>query len=198
MFNNGFPEMILNDILKRILPLISYETYGDVFYGFADSNNSENEIYALSDGEEIRFPYRVYYLDDESIYSKITNDEERLVYDCIFSRSCNGYIREKHIIRILNSDYPEWCMPYILRLSSEYVVEIVERIYEIMKDKDNTAFQMFCHNNPVLLKRAYTRMVSYWNEFYRYRKRYCKFDSYVGTKLFKECFCPNNNFEKIK
>lgn len=195
MFSNGFPEKDMQNKYKKVVSLICKETYNNNSIGYADAYNSENEFYVLSNGEKICFPYRVYYCDDDLIYSQLTDDDEKLIYNCIFSRSCDGQVREKHLMRMLNSDFPEWCMPYVLRLSSEYVVEIIEQIYLLMKKKDNTAFQMFCIKNPSLLKRAYTRMTSYWNEFYR--EKYSKFDSYIGTKLFKECFCPNTNFEKL-
>lgn len=51
----------------------------------------------MLDGSSVTFPYRVYYIDDENIYNKLTSREEKLIYDCIFSRSCNGYVREKHL-----------------------------------------------------------------------------------------------------
>lgn len=195
MFSNGFPEKDIQNKYKKVVSLICKETYNNISRGYADGYNSENEFYVLSNGERISFPYRVYFRDDDLIYSQLTDDEEKLVYNCIFSRSCDGHIREKHLVRILNSDFPEWCMPYILRLSSEYVVEIVEQIYLLMKEKDNTAFQKFCNKNSSLLKRAHTRMTSYWSVFYR--EKYSSFDKYIGTRLFKECFSPNTNFEKL-
>ncbi len=85
-------------------------------------------------------------------------------------------------------------MPYILRLSSEYVVEITEIIYEAIKGKDNRQIQDFCRNNPILLKRAYTRMTSYWKCYYKYQ--YPEFEDYVGKKLFDECFFPRGSFGK--
>ncbi len=195
MFSNGFPEKNIQDKYRKVLPLICKETYSNVSRGYIDAYNSENEYYVLSNGEKICFPYRMYYRDDDLIYSQLTDNDEKLIYNCIFSRSCDGNVREKHLKHILNFDFPEWCMPYVLRLSSEYVVEIVEQTYLLMKEKDNTDFQKFCIRNPLLFKRAYTRMVSYWNQFYR--EEYNRFDKYVGTKLFKECFCPDTNFEKL-
>ena len=195
IFSNGFPEKDIQSKYRKVVSLICKETYNNVSVGYADGYNSQNEFYVLSNGERISFPYRVYFRDDDLIYSQLTDEEEKLIYNCIFSRSCDGKIREKHLVHILNSDFPEWCMPYILRLSSEYVVEIVEQIYLLIKERDNTAFQTFCVKNPSLLKRAYTRMTSYWNEFYREKHR--SFDKYIGTRLFKECSCPNTNFEKL-
>ena len=190
-----FPEEI-GDKYKELLPSIT-DKLPDEFLSvaYADGYDSDNEYYSLSDGTSICFKYRIYFCDDEMFYSSIENHTEKLIYDCVFTRSNCGYTREKHLKRILATDFPEWCMPYILRLSSEYVVEIVECIYKNLITRDNTKFNLFCRNNPRMLKRAYTRMVSYWNEFYR--DDYSNFDDYVGTKLFKECLSPHTNFEKL-
>ncbi len=153
-------------------------------------------VLGLSDfnGSKVRFPYRLYFEDDECVYSSLS-DIEKAIYSCMFTRHCDGHIREKHLGRLLSAEMQEWFMPYILRLSSEYVVEIVENIYETIKGKDNQAIQEFCHNNPLLLKRAYIRMTSYWECYYK--MRYPKFKSYIGRKLFKDCFSPHTNFEKL-
>ena len=195
MFQNGFPKAIIQNEYRSVLPLIESKQFGRVTTGFCHAYNSENERYLLSSGETVYFPYRIYYRDNELRYSQIADPNAKLVFDCIYTRSDDGFVREKHLKQILSANYPEWCMPYILRLASEYVCEIVAEIYESMKAQDNSAFQSFCNNNPVLLKRAYTRMVSYWNEFYRCD--YYRFSNYVGTKLFRECFSPNTNFEKL-
>ncbi len=124
-----------------------------------------------------------------------TTPNERLIYHCIFTRSCDGHVREKHLRAIMTEDYPEWCMPYILKLSSEYVVEILEVIYEFMYGKDNALFQVFCQNNPYLFRYYHSRMISYWNEFYR--DRCYRYHNYVGYKLYKECFRFRRSNEKI-
>ena len=193
MFVDGFPYSIREEYIN-VISVISYRTINNVSIGVQDAYNSENESYSLFDGTDIKFPYRIYFVDDESIYEKLTSIE-KMVYDCIFTRSCDGYIREKHLLNLLNTEIPEWCMPYILRLSSEYVVEIIALLYDALIHKDNDMVQAFCYNNPKQLKRSYQRMVSYWNEYYR--NQYPKFRDYIGRKLFRECFAPRTNFEKI-
>ena len=187
MFEEGFPER-LNDSYMKVISLLPYEAK------IADGYDSENEIYYLSDGSKIRFPYRLYCADDEAVYDKLSELEKR-IYDCIFVRHCEGHVREKHIEALLDSELQEWHFPYILRLSSEYVFEIVEMIYEGLKDRDNSLMQEFCHNNPQILKRAYIRMTSYWDCYYK--DRFPRFDHYVGYRLFKECFSPDTDFEKL-
>lgn len=86
-------------------------------------------------------------------------------------------------------------MPYILKLSAEYVVEILDDIYKGLRTRDNTQFRAFCANNPYMFRRFYTRMVSYWNEFYR--QDCYRFHDYVGYRLYKECFGYNRKYERI-
>ena len=186
MFEEGFP-LYLNKELHTVLSYLSTKTYANISNGYIDTPT--NEQMELFDGSEIQFPYRIYFLDEESSYEKLVSKEEQWIYHCIFTRSCNGYVREAHLRAILEEDYPEWCMPYIFKLASEYVVEILDVIYTVMKGKDNSLFQAFCQNNPYLFKCYYNRMISYWNEYYR--NQCYKYHDYVGYKLYKECFGYN-------
>lgn len=183
MLEQGFPQGLQNKVYN-VLGKMCKQTYNNISHGFSDA--CTNEEYLLLDGSTVTIPARVYFIDDEKVYDELEDTEEKLIYSCIFSRSCDGYVRQKHLRNILCYDFPLWCMPYILKLSSEYVVEIAYDIYECMKARDNTLFQAFCENNPYMFRRSYTRMVSYWNEYYR--QECYRFHNYVGYKLYKECF----------
>lgn len=150
--------------------------------------------FSLSDGSKIKFPYRINLEDNETTYCTLSANE-KLIYDCIFTRHCNGYIREKHLKRILKEIIPEWCIPYIISLSSEYIIEIIDIIFKYFNNKDDFLINEFCIRNKCNFKRLYQRMVSYWNEFYR--KDYYRINNYVGYKLFKNCWLPNTNIEKL-
>lgn len=182
MFEQGFPKELSGE-LHKVLGVISKQTYNNISQGCSEESGKEE--YVLSDGSSVSFPYRIYYIDDEHIYDKLDSSEEKRIYDCIFSRSYDGYVRERHLKNLLTEDMPEWCMPYILKLSAEYVKEIVEDIYVFMSGRDNSKFQEFCELNPQIVRYAYSRMTNYWNEFYRCE---CfRFHNYVGYKLYKEC-----------
>ena len=183
VFEEGFP-CELQDKVHKVLGKMSLRTYNNMTRGVSDEYNSEE--YILLDGSTISFPYRIYFIDDEEIYHTLEDREEQFIYSCIYTRSCDGYVRQKYLKKIMENDFPHWCMPYILKLSSEYVIEITEDIYEYMKIRDCTLFQMFCKNNPYVFRYSHSRMTSYWNEFYRCK--YYKFHNYVGYKLYKECF----------
>lgn len=191
MFETGFP-MYIQKKVHNVLGYVNTITYSNVS-GYTNENN--NEEYELFDDSIISFPERIYFIDDENIYANLADQEEKLIYNCMFTRSCNGYVRERHLKEILVQDYPVWCMPYILKLSSEYIVEILKDIYKSMESTDNSLFQTFCEMNPYMFRRSYSRMTSYWNEYYRNDCFY--FNNYVGYKLYKKCFGYSERYDKI-
>lgn len=192
MFEQGFPYE-LQDKVHKVLGKMSLRTYNNILRGVSEECTKEE--YILLDGSTISFPYRMYFLDDETIYNELEDKEEQFIYSCIYTRSCDGYVRQRYLRKIIENDFPQWCMPYILKLSSEYVVEIVDDIYGYMKVRDNTSFQLFCKNNPHIFRYSYSRMVSYWNEFYRCR---CyKFHNYVGYRLYKQCFGYSRRYNRL-
>lgn len=192
MFELGFPYELQNKV-HNVVGKMSLRTYNNISHGV--SEECTDEEYVLLDGSTVTFPYRVYFIDDEKIYNELEDKEEQFIYSCIYTRSCDGYVRQKHLRKIIKKDYPQWCMPYILKLSSEYVVEIIDDIYEYMETRDNTLFQIFCENNPYIFRYSYSRMVSYWNEHYRCR---CyKFHNYVGYKLYKKCFGYSRKYNRL-
>ena len=79
MFENGFP-IELNSELHRGLENISKTTYTNCFSGTMDT--ASNEQYELLDGTVIDFPYRIYFIDDDSLFLRLTTLNERLISPC--------------------------------------------------------------------------------------------------------------------
>ncbi len=196
-FESSFPSFLSAKVEKTVKLILrknrrSKRSQDECLHGY----KSWKEYYFLSDGSKVSFPYRMYIEDNDRSYRGISDKEEKLIYDCIYTRNGNGFVREKHIKNILMSDeVPEWCMPFILRLSSEYIVEILQTIDTGLRGGRKTAFLDFCRKNPVMFKRSYSRMVSYWNEYYR--ADCCRLTDYIGYKLFKETVVLKTNIENI-
>jgi len=93
-------------------------------------------------------------------------------------------------------DYSDWAIPYIVKVCDEYVAEILEMAYRILKEQDTERIKIFCLENVQSFCKSYARMTSYWNEFYRYRYR--NFHQYIGRKLFRECFGYSRVLERRK
>lgn len=146
--------------------------------------------YKLLDGETIEFPYRVYGVEKMEVPSGFS-PTQKMIFHAFLSRSANGYVREKQIQKILDIDYPEWLFPYIVKLSDEYVVEILDLIYSCLKKRDCQKIKDFCKLNVSSFVRSYDRMASYWGEYYG-----DSFYQYVGRKLFVECYGYQRTFWK--
>lgn len=185
----AFPVELGYDVSK-VLGVISTRTYNDCKIGVTDYGSS----YLLLDGESVSIPYRVYYLDECISKYDILTFNQKMIYHAIFTRSCNGFIREKHIRAILQEDFPEWVIPYIIKVSDEYVMEILETVYLALKDRDTERIKAFCRLNIKSFLYSHDRMISYWSEFYRGRCYFYK--NYVGKQLFEECFGYTRSMEK--
>ena len=174
MLQEGFPKEISDDVMKvcGLIPRKTSQTLQDVEYTHG--------------GQLIKFAYRNYYMDIADSYIETLTDQQKMVLHCIYSRNYDGYVRQKHLKWLLSMAYEEWAIPYIVKICDEYVIEIVEMTYNILKDEDTAPFRNFCIENKEELCKSYSRMTSYWNEYYRHR--YSDLQQYVGTKLFKECF----------
>ena len=169
-------EIVLN--LTANIPLKTYN-------GIKDYITAEMITYRLKE-QSISFPYRVYFYEiDDNDISKMDN-QQKAVMHCIYSRSCDGFVREKHIKSLLSMNYPDWAIPYIVKVCDEYVVEILQTVYNKLKDANTEEIKRFCMDNMNSFCRSYNRMISYWNEFYRYDCYHYK--EYIGRKLFIEYF----------
>jgi hypothetical protein len=190
LFQNGFPNNLSYDV-SRVAELIPFKAYNNISIG-----TSEQSINYTQDGVLIKFPYRIYYIDvKEEVIDKLSL-QQKMILHCIYSRSCDGFIRQKHIQALLQMDYEDWAIPYIVKVSDEYVMEILEMIYDILKEQDTERIRKFCFENTQSFCKSYGRMVSYWNEFYRYR---CyNYRNYIGRKLFIKCFGYSRSLEKRK
>ncbi len=195
ILRNGFPASQKIDYLT-LLGIIPIHTFNNV-----QTHECELNIYYFLNGDEIHFPYRIYNLDinDDDLKS-LTQTEQNIIH-CIYTRSSNGYVREKHLKALLKTDFEEFALPYILKICDEYIVEILELTYEVLKDRDNNDLKQFCIENQKSFCTSHNRMISYWNEFYSGRyydknvKIYPKYKNYIGKKLFKEIFGYTRSLE---
>jgi hypothetical protein len=144
------------------------------------------------ENQTISFPGRVYFADIPDCDLNPLNEEEKMILHCIYTRHCDGYVREKHLEALLRSDYEEWSIPYIVKVCDEYVVELLELTYSTLKDKDNQKIKQFCADNEEALHKNYDRMMSYWGEYYQSGN----YKTYVGYKLFTEIFGITNGWNK--
>lgn len=174
--------------VERVCGLISIRSaaYSGILY------SRQSTEWKLLSGESISIPYRIYLPGIDKMKMQLLSPTELMIYNCIYSRSCDGYVREKSIKALLNGQTPDWAIPYVIKVSDEYVKEILNTVYESLKGKDTAKYKEICLLNFDFIRRAHSRMISYWNEYYRYEYRgeliEHPYKEYVGRMLYLECF----------
>ena len=188
MFRTAFPSELREDI-NVVLKILPNKTFSDIRI----TTSGDVITYTLNNNI-IEIPYRMYLVDiADAEYDKLSHIQKQILC-CIYTRSCNGYIREKYLRKILDMPFEQWVIPFIVKLCDEYVIEILEIIYSKLKKRNNTDVQRFCLENKTIINKSYSRMTSYWNEYYRGYE--FDFRKYIGRNLFRECLGYDRTFER--
>ncbi len=114
----------------------------------------------------IEIPYRIY--NDplpETKYRPLSN-QQRLIADCWYSRSHDGYVRQHHLKRLIPAE-GYWAVPYVVAALGDYVVEIVQEV-ELGLNRlskpgswHDRAYRQFAANNHDFVELARQRATSY-------------------------------------
>ncbi len=190
MFQSAFPHALERDAaaLEERLELRSLCPTGRFM------TPEEQRSWRLPGGEALRFPYRV-YLPDSPDAAGLPPVQAAMLH-CLFSRSCDGYVRQRHIQALLDGEPPEWALPYIVEVCGEYVVQILDLVYSRLRDRDTSSYAELCRLNLPHFLYVHARMISYWNEFYRWGT--CRrYRDYVGRALFQQCFGYTRSLERV-
>lgn len=123
-------------------------------------------VFCLETNEEVLVPSRIH---TDSYASTDLSGTEKLIYDCIYSRSTDGYSREKALRSLYAAKslpLPFWTIPYLYLSLSDYVIEISSIVKPDDEDIVN-AFQKLSSLNPEQYRLTKARATSYWNEYYK-------------------------------
>ncbi|MFG1827779.1 GNAT family N-acetyltransferase [Microbispora bryophytorum] len=98
---------------------------------------------------------------------------QRTILHCLYTRHHDGYVRQRHLRRIIGSLEP-WVLPYVVHLVGEYVLEIVTDIDTALGDlgtpgsPTHQAYSRFLSGNSRFLTLIQQRVVSYWACYHRW------------------------------
>jgi len=180
---NAFPQALKKDV-ERVLDILPFDV-NDVKLCDGQIHKVENLIHpdfqtVNLDGELLTIPYRVYFNEPEIEKERTLNNRQKLILNCIFLRHHNGYIRQSRLEKIENTEY--WITPFTFQLLGEYVIEILEVLDKQLDDNKLEKYKRFSIENSKYYQQTESRMISYWNEYYR--RKFPKLNLYVGRIFF--------------
>lgn len=126
-------------------------------------------------------PYRIHSSPPSELFLRLTSEETRLTTYCRYTRHHDGYLREKYLKKIFDVDSP-MVVPYIFQLCGEYVVELIQFVFENKERINQFNLAEFIRSNPSYCQKTRDRMISYWDCYYRHQSP--KLKDYIGHQLF--------------
>jgi len=162
----AFPNILEENVLS-LLEKVSLKSEHNISHTFE----------VIIDRERVEIPYRIYF---EEPKVENLNKTELLILNCLFTRHSDGFVRQRSLERILISD-KYWITPFVLQLLGEYVREISVKIEVNFSDSLLNNLVRFIAENPKLFETIKSRIVSYWDCYYR--NQFPIRENYVGFRI---------------
>jgi hypothetical protein len=181
---NSFPSTLRKDVEKAIevLPLNEHNvllTGGQIHQ--VDNLIHQDEQLVLLDKELIKIPYRLYFNEPNPEKEKLLTDLQKTILNCIYLRHHNGFVRQKRLEKLVETTL-YFTTPYTFQLLGEYVIEILEILDRHINDNTIDNYAKFINENEKYWHQTESRMISYWNEYYR-RPKFPKLKDYIGKQI---------------
>jgi hypothetical protein len=128
--------------------------------------SSRWQAYSMRLGNElVSIPNRIYY-DPPVLQTLWLTELESELLDYLLARHRDGFVRQKHLVRIIRSRNA-WIPCFVIQLVGEYVVEILRLIQENLPHLETSTYADFVRANPEFLALTEQRIISYWDCYYR-------------------------------
>ncbi len=170
----------LNEVLK-ILPFDNNQVkLCDGKTHKVDNLIHESEMNIEFENETLIIPYRLYFNEPKPELERTLTDIQKDILNCIYLRHHNGYLREKRL-NLISDSSEKWTVPFIIQLIGEYVYELLPIIDKKINENTLDYYAEFIDENPKYWQQTENRMISYWNEYYRYK--FPKLKEYLGFEI---------------
>jgi hypothetical protein len=116
--------------------------------------------------EQLSAPDRIYNPPARNKDLRRLGAIEQLMVLCILSRHHDGYVRQTAVKGLLLAPQP-WVVPFVLRLTGEYVIEITELICSSLQQQVPILYVDFCSANQSFMEAMSAKAMSYWNCYHR-------------------------------
>lgn len=169
-----------NDVIK-VLEIIPFEDNEIISFDGTTTKVTnlihENELHLKLENETLNIPYRLYFNEPNSELEKSLTPIQKDILNCIFLRHHNGYLRGKRL-NLLSGNAEKWTISFVVQLIGEYVYELLPIIDKKVNEKTLDQYNDFIDENSKYWQQTESRMISYWNEYYRYK--YPVLKDYLG------------------
>jgi hypothetical protein len=120
-------------------------------------------------GEALEIPYRIYHDRRSPDVESLTPLQTEL-WDCLLTRHHDGFIREEYLSKIIDCEH-SWIPPFVIQLAGEYVINIIQFVWENIERLPRDIYRDFLLQNPFFYKTTKQRVMSYWDCYYRDRRK---------------------------
>jgi hypothetical protein len=180
---NAFPQTLKKDV-ESVLDILPFEV-NDVKLCDGKIHKVENLIHldfqtVLLEGEHLSIPNRLYFNEPELEKEQKLTNSQKVILNCIYLRHHNGFVRQNRLEKINSNEY--WITPFTFKLLGEYIFEILEVLDGQFDNNKLENYKRFAIENPKYYQQTESRMISYWNEYYR--RRFPKLRLYLGRIIF--------------
>lgn len=155
-FIKAFPLSLKADV-EEIVSVLSFSGS----YTFSPDSQIVN-----LDNENLSIPYRIYFDEPNSRDEQKLSEQQKNILNCFYTRHHNGLVRQRRLELLLDkNDY--FITPFVLQLLGEYVLEILFIIDTCINEKTIENYRRFMNDNKVYFQQVESKVVSYWNVYYR-------------------------------
>ncbi len=134
----------------------------------------ENILNFNYDGQNYAIPYRI--CNETKVENIILLEKYKI------TRHHNGFVREAAIQKLLQDNVGVLGTICILLLVGEYVLSIIQLIYDQREKIDRDICHKIFLQNPWYQQLLYDKIISYRNQYYR--KEFPNKNDYPGIKFF--------------
>ncbi len=134
------------------------------------------------EGETLYIPTRVYFNEPNLLEENALNELQKAILHCLYLKHHDGYIRQKRLNSLPYKNH-YFSIPYAFQLLGEYVEEILNDMDGFIDESNIHLFRRFLVENRAYSLLTKSRIVSYWNEYYRVGENR-NLNDYIGRSIF--------------
>ncbi|TDN39241.1 hypothetical protein E4631_15800 [Hymenobacter sp. UV11] len=178
-----FPGVVASDVQAALNLLLDLS--GQLAAGGTQLSADARLI--IWQGVPLALPYRLYVREPLAGNLQELSNRQRQLVHCLYLRHHDGYVRQRHLEALftLSDGAPEaFTTPFTFSLLGEYVQEILQVLEQCLTPMLLASYVQLIAENPLYWQQTRGRVASYWDVYYRIRKRGApRFRHYVGARI---------------